>query len=384
MNNEVILANGEIVSRDPMTIDAPGVAATMANLKAIRQFVGKEMVKDIDYGVIPGTSSKPVMLLPGAQKVCMLYNAYPRYKVDASELGNGHVEFRVTTDLVHRATDSVIASGLGSCSTMESKYRYRNAGRVCPKCGKDAIIKGKAEFGGGWLCFAKKGGCNAKFADNAPEITGQQVGRVENMDICDARNTVLKIAKKRSFVDASIGLGCLGELFTQDLEDEAAHDAPKESAKQQGKQSPPEDFDPAPEHPVNLDTMLAELETCLTRNPNADEVTKLLHQVDVLPDCPHRKMAYARLKTFVGTAGLKYDKAKNAFFQPKPSPANPEAQAVAAVQKAMDAIGWTWGRICANREWVARNISDLTVEEREDLLREMQEEYVLQTEKVAF
>jgi hypothetical protein len=33
----------------------------------------------------------------------------------------------------------------------------------CPKCGKDAIIKGKEEYGGGYLCFKKKGGCGAKF-----------------------------------------------------------------------------------------------------------------------------------------------------------------------------------------------------------------------------
>ena len=37
--------------------------------------------------------------------------------------------------------------------------------RVCPKCEKPAIIKGKTEFGGGWLCFKKKGGCGAKFTD---------------------------------------------------------------------------------------------------------------------------------------------------------------------------------------------------------------------------
>jgi hypothetical protein len=36
---------------------------------------------------------------------------------------------------------------------------------VCPTCGKPSMIKGKAEYGGGWLCFKKKGGCGAKFTD---------------------------------------------------------------------------------------------------------------------------------------------------------------------------------------------------------------------------
>jgi len=37
---------------------------------------------------------------------------------------------------------------------------------ACPVCKKTgAIIKGKEEFGGGWLCFGKKGGCGSKFTD---------------------------------------------------------------------------------------------------------------------------------------------------------------------------------------------------------------------------
>jgi hypothetical protein len=36
---------------------------------------------------------------------------------------------------------------------------------LCPNCGKDAVIKGKPEYGGGWLCYSKKGGCGAKFTD---------------------------------------------------------------------------------------------------------------------------------------------------------------------------------------------------------------------------
>lgn len=34
---------------------------------------------------------------------------------------------------------------------------------LCPVCGKDTIIQGKREYGGGWLCYKAKGGCGAKF-----------------------------------------------------------------------------------------------------------------------------------------------------------------------------------------------------------------------------
>ncbi|KKN79618.1 hypothetical protein LCGC14_0338220 [marine sediment metagenome] len=40
---------------------------------------------------------------------------------------------------------------------------------VCPQCGQPAIIKGKEEYGGGWLCWKKEGGCGAKF-DSDPLV----------------------------------------------------------------------------------------------------------------------------------------------------------------------------------------------------------------------
>jgi len=90
---------------------------------------------------------------------------------------------------------------------------------VCPSCTKPTIIKGKEEFGGGWICFAKKGGCGQKFPAGAVEIEGQQTGRVQNPDVADTINTVLKMAKKRAHVDAAIALARCSDMFTQDVED---------------------------------------------------------------------------------------------------------------------------------------------------------------------
>jgi hypothetical protein len=49
---------------------------------------------------------------------------------------------------------------------------------ACPNCGKDAVIKGKPEYGGGWVCYSKKGGCGAKFTDQemADAISHQTKG----------------------------------------------------------------------------------------------------------------------------------------------------------------------------------------------------------------
>lgn len=44
----------------------------------------------------------------------------------------------------------------------------------CPSCGKPAIIKGKPEFGGGFICYKNKGGCDTKFSDTDERIVGPQ------------------------------------------------------------------------------------------------------------------------------------------------------------------------------------------------------------------
>jgi hypothetical protein len=184
----------------------------------------KEVLKpDLDYGIIPGTGGKPTLLLPGMEKLMRALNAVPRY-----------VERRVIVDydrplfhyeyecqLIDASSGQFIPGGigLGLCTSKESAFAWRQANRVCPNCGKEAIIKGKQEYGGGWICFAKKGGCGAKFTDDAPEIISQPVGRVENPDLFDQVNAIMKRAKKRALGDAVKGAAAVSEFFTVDVED---------------------------------------------------------------------------------------------------------------------------------------------------------------------
>jgi len=178
------------------------------------------------YGVIPGTS-KPSLYKPGAEKICMTFRLRPEYTIEERDLPNGHREYEIICDLYDIITGNKIGSGVGFCSTMESKYRYRKEERVCPVCGAAAIIKGKEEYGGGWVCWRKKDGCDAKFLDGDPAIEGQVVGRVENPDIADTYNTVLKMSKKRAHVDATLTATAASDIFTQDTEDMAQFNGKK-------------------------------------------------------------------------------------------------------------------------------------------------------------
>lgn len=177
------------------------------------------MKKDQHYGVIPGTGDKPTLLKAGAEKLGVMFRLAPRYKIEKTDLPNEHREYEVICALYHINTGDFWGEGLGVCSTMESKYRYRSKQRVCPECEKEAIIKGKEEYGGGWLCYKKKGGCGAKFNDGNPQIEKQSVGKIENPDIADTYNMVIKMAKKRALVDATITATGASDIFTQDVAD---------------------------------------------------------------------------------------------------------------------------------------------------------------------
>lgn len=197
----------------------------------LARFVKEHMVEGTDYGTIPGTErivkmsdgteakvSPKCLLKPGAEKLVDLYRCTAKYKIRRIEdWDKGFFHYEFTARLVTRDTDMVLAEGVGSANSRESKHRWRNAKYKCPDCGQEAILKSKdrPEF----FCWAKRGGCGAKFSTNDERITGQSLGKVENVDIYDQANTILKMGKKRALVDAAITLARCSDMFTQDLEE---------------------------------------------------------------------------------------------------------------------------------------------------------------------
>ena len=201
------------------------------------------MRENVHWGKVPGCGDKPTLLKNGAELLCMAFKLAPDAKVDIADLGNGHREYTVTTTLTSIVTGTPIATGLGSCSTMESKYRYRgaelvNTGKPVPQDYWDerdsALLGGKGfvakkDEKGKWMIFSK----------------GE---KKENPDIADVYNTVLKMASKRSLVDATLKATGGSCEFTQDIEDlqeytvyEGVAPQPQASAPQPQKKEIDED-----------------------------------------------------------------------------------------------------------------------------------------------
>lgn len=211
------------------------VPQALARLKQLQEFCASYLQESKDgggdggdYGVIPGAGKKKVLFKSGAEKLCDIYGLADRYQIltKVEDFDKGLFDYTIECELVRKADQMFVGSGLGAASSWEAKYRWRETRRVCPQCGNETIIKGKAEFGGGWVCWKTKGGCGAKFADTDPAITEQKIGRTENPDLIDSKNTVLKMAKKRAKIDAVIGVTRSSGIFTQDLSEHEYVDVP--------------------------------------------------------------------------------------------------------------------------------------------------------------
>lgn len=208
-----------------MTIDEarfmPALSLDQAIVRrdVLVRFVQEIMVRDTDYGIIPGTP-RPTLLKPGAERLCSFFGLTPDFEVvkEVEDWASEEPLFYYRYKCRLLRDGRVIGDGEGSCNSREGKYRWRTADRVCPHCQKPAIRKSKKEPG--WYCWSKIGGCGATWSDdNEPAIVNQNAGRIPNPDIFDQVNTIQKMAQKRAFISATLIAVNASEFFTQDVEE---------------------------------------------------------------------------------------------------------------------------------------------------------------------
>lgn len=224
----------EIVRSEPQQIDVilspvMDLATAQKRLTEFQSFVKGYMVENEDFGIIPGTP-KPTLLKPGADKLCELYGLSDEYEIVVGYSQENWAmdpplfDYTVRCTLKNKRNERLVSTGLGSCNSYEGKYRWRDQNRKCPSCGKETIFRSKKrpEDGDrepGWYCWAKKGGCGGQFDANNVQIIAQVQGRIANDDIATLKNTILKMAKKRAKVDATLSATRSSGIFTQDVED---------------------------------------------------------------------------------------------------------------------------------------------------------------------
>lgn len=200
----------------------PNIEHALEVRDVLVQALKRLMVRDTDYGTIPGTK-RDTLLLPGANKLANLFQLTVQYefieKVEdwtGAEHAGEMFFYYVMIGRAYNKDGVLMGEAPGSCNSWETKYRWRTAERTCPQCSQPNIRKSKEE---GWFCWRKTGGCGATFAESDPAIIGQQTGRKPNPDAADLPNTILKMATKRCYVSTIIAATSASEFFTVDVED---------------------------------------------------------------------------------------------------------------------------------------------------------------------
>jgi len=219
---------------------AMSIQDIVAQKQLLAQCMREVMKADEHYGIIPG-AKKPSLWKPGADLIGFLFQLEADYADEETVRRDDYIYYRRKCILTHIPTGRRVGAGVGSCNSREEKY-VRAAPRKCPNCSKETIIKGKEEYGGGWLCFVKKGGCGGKWKDGDQVIEGQDTGIADPSDL---DNTILKMANKRARIDAILTATAASDFFTQDVEDLSeraarlvVHDAKEEYIPPKGGADP--------------------------------------------------------------------------------------------------------------------------------------------------
>ena len=158
------------------------------------------LIDGIDYGYIPKVD-KPCLFKSGGEKIMLVLGLTPQFTMTEKQsvptvlsneyddrgneklVSNGYYMYEFKCDLYYG--DRKVSEGVGTANTRERKFRNQS----------------------------KKG----IYAE-------------------DLSNTVLKIAKKRAFMDAILAVSCVSDMFTQDLEDnEAINEAKVDKSAKTGR-----------------------------------------------------------------------------------------------------------------------------------------------------
>lgn len=168
-----------------------------AHVNLIQEVMKAVMVKDVHYGVIPGTP-KPTLYKPGAEKLLVTFRISPESFVE--DLSTEDVaRFRVTVKGTSILNGAYLGSGVGECSSDEEKYKWRKP--VCDEEFEETAVDRRREV---WK-----------------KIGGGNVAKVKQIrtNKADVSNTILKMADKRGYVALALKTTAASDLFDQDIED---------------------------------------------------------------------------------------------------------------------------------------------------------------------
>lgn len=199
---------------------------------AVTKFIQEGLEDGRDYGVIAGTD-RHTLFKAGAEKLLIAFNCTTQIEF-ISSISDPFAEvpylvkkwFKAEKPKDQAKVDEMKAAGTGRFKKNNASWDWQESEK------EESIAYGHYEYTIEAKVILRSSG----------EIVGSGVGSASTMESKyirnprDAQNTVLKMAKKRAIVDATLSTFALSDRFTQDVEDTV------DTAKKENKESPEESY----------------------------------------------------------------------------------------------------------------------------------------------
>lgn len=180
-------------------LESQSVADLNTHISIIRNVLKSVMKEGVHYGTIPGCGNKPTLLKAGAEVLMATFKLAAEPVITDLSTAD-EMRYQIIMRILHAPSGIFLGSGVGEASSNEKKYKWRES--VCDEEFEQTPENMRQIY---W----KKGWNGAK-AKSVKQVRA---------NMSDIANTVLKMCKKRSQVDAVLSVTGASELFTQDIED---------------------------------------------------------------------------------------------------------------------------------------------------------------------
>jgi len=194
-----------MADQDVLVIDKPRspqvtpetIQETMQSIALLQDMVRHTLIRDVDYGRIPGTPQDSLWD-PGASMIIGSFNCYcGQRRILKLEDGDSKIAVCIEVPILSRRAQQEVGSGIGAASTLETKYKYRWVAKPQDWGYDDAAIK----------TFKTKRG-----REDGRET---MLYRIPNPEHSELLNTIIKMASKRAEVDAAESLPGVSSVLRQ-------------------------------------------------------------------------------------------------------------------------------------------------------------------------
>ena len=172
-----------------------------SQISLIQNILKGVMKENEHYGIIPGVAKKSLWK-SGAEKLMATFRLVAESNIEVISLQAEHREYRANVKF-YSISGAYLGNGQGSCSTLETKYRYRteSIGEVPQQYWKSKDI---ALLGGEGNFVRKKDG------------KWMIMRQIEVANPADNYNTCMKMADKRGTISGVLKITAASDIFIQD------------------------------------------------------------------------------------------------------------------------------------------------------------------------